>query len=117
MSTKKKVVRKRVVKRKGPNKADAVREALTANPKQKNSEIVAALAAKDIKVAPSQVSNIRKKMFGGTATRRVSKRTAGAKASGPLTLTSLLEAKAFANKVGGVENARKLVEALAEFRS
>lgn len=48
-----------MAKRKGPNKAAAIRDYLTANPTAKGVEVVAALAKAGIKVAPAQVSNVK----------------------------------------------------------
>ena len=48
-----------MAKRKGPNKAAAIRDYLAANPTAKGVEVVAALAKAGIKVAPAQVSNVK----------------------------------------------------------
>lgn len=48
-----------MAKRKGPNKAAAIREYLQANPTAKGVDVVKALAAKGMKVAAAQVSNVK----------------------------------------------------------
>lgn len=50
---------------KEPNKAQAIRDFFTVNPGAKGTEVVAALAARGITVAPAQVSNVKTAMGMG----------------------------------------------------
>jgi hypothetical protein len=56
----------------GVNKAQAIRDYLATNPTAKGTEVVAALKAKGINVAPAQVSNVKTagKKKGRKKTRR-----------------------------------------------
>ena len=85
------------------NKAEKIREAFEelghdARPK----DVIAALAAKHIKVAPAQVSNLKAKL--GSPKR-------GKKGTG-LSLDALLAAKKLVDTLG-IERAREAIDALA----
>ena len=98
----------------GVNKSQAIRDALTANPKAKSREIVALLAQKGIKVAPTLVYFVKSKM---RQTRRRQKKEQAASASrmfgiaDPVNL--ILKVKALAAETGGIANLKKLVDVLA----
>jgi hypothetical protein len=96
-----------MAKRKG-NKAASIRETFDqlghgARPK----DVIAALAAKKIKVSSAQVSNVKATMGGSTGGRKVR--------NGELTLDSLLMAKAFVDKMG-MAKAQSAVAALAKLQ-
>ena len=94
------------------NKAQAVRDYLTANPDAGVKEVVSALKEKGIKIQDSRVYFIRGKM---RAKKRRQTREKVAKVSpnsDPLTL--IREIKALAQRSGGLGKLQELVEALAE---
>ena len=109
---------KKRVKRGGPrssSKAQAVRDefdaqGLAARPK----DVIAALKAKGIVVAPAQVSNITATL----GTKKGGKKRAGAAtaSNGHLSIESLIEAKKLAERLGGVERALKAFTALSKLQ-
>lgn len=110
----------------GPNKSAAIREYLKTHPKAGPTEVCKALKkAKNMDLAPALVSNVRAAMEGrkgGKKKRRGAKpgpkagRPAGrpAASSTDKIVSSLIEARAFADKVGGVEQAQALLKALSK---
>ena len=98
----------------GVNKSQAIRDYINANPKSKPKEIVEALASQGVAVSPAFVStlksNDKRKGRKGPARRG---RPAGGSNSG-LGLESLVQAKKFADAMGGVSNAREALSALAK---
>jgi hypothetical protein len=98
--------------RKAPRgaKSQAIRDYLSTNKKAKTSEVVAALAANGIPVSGQMVSSIK-------ARRRMGKRRRKAEANGQvvgLSLTNLLAAKKLVDTVGGIDQAREAINALAK---
>lgn len=88
------------------SKAQAIRDefaaqGIDARPK----DIIATLASKGVEVSSAQVSNI-KATLGDKSGRK------GRGANGALSIEALLETKKFADSIGGVEVARKAIEAL-----
>jgi len=88
------------------SKAQAIRDefaaqGIDARPK----DIISSLASKGVEVSSAQVSNI-KATLGQKPGRR------GRGANGELSIDALLETKKFADSIGGVEVARKALEAL-----
>jgi hypothetical protein len=109
---------KRRAKRGGPrsnSKAQAVRDAFEkqgadARPK----DVIAALKAKGISVAPAQVSNIKASLRKKKGAKK--KTTAAAHSNGQLSLESLLEAKKLAVRLGGVDVALTALTALSKLQ-
>ncbi len=100
----------------GVNKSQAIRDYITANPKSKPKEIVEALTAQGVEVSPAFVSTLKSndKRKGGKGPGRRG-RPAGSKSGGSvLGVESLVQAKSFADKVGGIENAREILSALSK---
>ena len=97
------------------NKSDAIREALAQNPGAKTKEIVAALAAKGMKVAPTLIYYVKSKQ--NRARRRA--RRARAYDTARHTATSdpvgvVLRVRDLAREVGGMRSLKQLVDVLAE---
>jgi hypothetical protein len=97
------------------NKSEAVRGVLAQNPKATSREVIAQLAEKGIKVAPTMVYYVRSKLK--QASRRAkreraaeSSRQSGAK--NPVEL--VLRVKDLAREVGGIRYLKQLVDLLAE---
>lgn len=113
-ATKKTATKKKPApKKRGVNKSQAIRDYLDAHHDAKPKEVVESLAAKKVKVTPQQVSTVKSKMAGGAPKKR--RRVAGANGhakSDQVNLNLLIEAKRFASRAGGVEDAQRLLEAL-----
>ena len=97
------------------NKSDAIRGVLASTPKATSKEIVAALAEKGIKVAPSLIYFVKSK--ASHARRKTRRDTAAAtlRTSGmanPIELVTRV--KALASEVGGMKHLKQLVDLLAE---
>ncbi len=97
------------------NKSQVVREFLAANPTADSQEVIAAMAAKGVKVAPTLVYYVRSKL--GQA-RRKEKRERVAASSRQTGVTNpvelVLRVKDLAREVGGIANLKQLVDLLAE---
>ena len=107
--------RKSAANGKGPNKSEAIRQAIAAAPKAGVKELVATLAANGLKVQPSLVYMVRSKL--GRRRRRAKRESATATlrqagAANPVAL--IVKVKALASEVGGLRGLKALVDALAE---
>jgi hypothetical protein len=91
------------------NKSKAIREAHSANPGAKPSEIVKILATKNINVSPQLVSNVLTRL--GTVKRR-----RGARPHETLTVPQLEAAAQFAKSVGGLQQAHDALQFLSRLR-
>ena len=99
----------------GVNKSQEIRNALKDNPKAKSSEIVALLAAKGIKIAPSLVYMVKSHMKRKQRRQRRELATSTSKALGianPVDL--ILKVKALAGEAGGIRKLKQLVDVMAE---
>jgi hypothetical protein len=91
-------------------KTQAIRDYLSANKKAKASEVVSALAEKGITISPAAVYNLK-------ARKRMGRRRRKAEANGQvvgLSIDHLIAAKKLVDTVGGVQQAREAVDALAK---
>jgi hypothetical protein len=97
------------------NKSAAIREALAKTPGAKSREIVAQLAERGIKVAPTLVYYIKSKQ---SRERRKQKRKRAAGTTGWTGNGDVVElitkVKRLAADAGGIHNLKKLVDVLAE---
>lgn len=91
-------------------KSQAIRDYLAANKKAKASEVVAALAANGITVSTAIVYNLKARNKMGTRRRKTA---ANGHAVG-LSITGLIAAKKLVDTVGGIEQAREAINALAK---
>lgn len=100
----------------GPNKSQAIRDYLKAHPKAGPTEVCKELKKKGLTVAPALVSNVK-----AAALRKSGKKPAKRKGRGPgrpagaadkVSLASLIDAREFVDRVGGVEQAKSLLKAL-----
>ena len=107
-----------------PNKSEAIREYLKSHPDAGPTEVATELKKKGIDVALALVSNVKAAMLGR---KKKKKKKKGAKPgpktgrvgrpAGPtdkVSLAHLIEAREFAAKVGGVEQAQSLLKALGK---
>jgi hypothetical protein len=106
------VATKKKAPKEGPNKAQLIRDAL--------KKLGLDAPAKDVQsyteshgatVAAAQVSNIRTKLKEGGSGGKKSKA-----ANGAITGEDLIQARMMADKVGGVERAKELLEILNKLR-
>jgi hypothetical protein len=105
-------------KRTGANKSQAIRDYLASNPKATPSEIVEALSGQGVTVSQGLASNVK---YTSGAKGRKGKRGKGRVVklrrpmrgrSGNVSANDLFAAKAFADQVGGIAQARGVLEAL-----
>jgi hypothetical protein len=103
------------------NKSQIVREILTANPEMKAKEVVEAMAAKGHKITDALVYTIKGSMK--EKKKRKARVVKAAKAAVPSSngqatkadaITMIREVKSLAQKAGGYEKLKELVDALAE---
>ena len=97
------------------NKSDAIREYLSKSPKATSKEVVAALAEKGIKVAPSLIYFVKSKAIH--ARRKASRESAaeGLRSSGMMNPVELvMRLKDLARDMGGIKKLKQLVDLLAE---
>ena len=91
------------------NKSQAIRDMFEElGPDARGKDVVAALKQKRIAVSPAQVSNIKQTL--GKKKGRGRPRKSG------LDVDTLLDAKQFAEKVGGVEQASLALQTLAKLQ-
>lgn len=114
----------------GPNKSAAIREYMAEHPDAGPTEVCKELKKKGLDIAPALVSNVKAAMLGkksGGKKKRRGKpgpkpgkksvgRPAGStnQASDKVSISSLIDARDFAEKVGGVEKAQDLLKALGK---
>lgn len=99
----------------GVNKSDAIREALAQNPKAGPKDVVALLAGRGIKVAPSLVYFIKSKAKHARLKQKRARVAAASEGTGtgnPVEV--VLRVKDLAREVGGIGNLKMLVDLLAE---
>lgn len=98
----------------GLNKAQLIRDALKKLGMDAPAKDVQAFAeAQGATVAPAQISNLRTKLKGGKPAGRGRKVAVGA---GAVTANELVQARNMAEKVGGVERAKELLDILNRLR-
>ena len=115
-----------MAKTKGKNTSQTIRDYLTANPEAKAKEVVEALAKTGVKTNEGLVYAVkggmkekkrRKKRVAKAAMAAVSKPSSNgqpSKPSKPDAITMIREVKALAEKAGGYEKLKELVDALAQ---
>jgi hypothetical protein len=105
------------------NKSEIVREILTANPEMKAKEVVEAMAAKGHKITDALVYAVkgamkekkkRKARVVKAAKAAVSTASGNGTVSKGDAITMIREVKSLAQKAGGYEKLKELVDALAE---
>ena len=108
---------------KGFNKSQAVRDYLGENPQANVREVVEAMAAKQIEVSDNLVYGLkgamkekqqRKKRVAKAALATVATASSNGVEKKTDAITMIREVKALAEKAGGYEKLKELVDALAE---
>lgn len=106
--------------RSGVNQSQAIRGYLAEHPEATPKEIVAGLAQQGVKVSEGLAGNVKYTSRSGRGpgkARRGRGRPPGRRAgAGALTAQDLIEAKRLADQLGGLEQARKALEALEALR-
>lgn len=94
------------------NKSELVRDYAAANPKEKPKAIAAGIKSKHgVEVTPQQISTVLFQARAKSGKRKAKKRVPSI-VDAKVSLSSLLSAKEFAEKVGGVDEATTLLTAL-----
>lgn len=94
------------------SKAQAIRDEFASQgPSARPRDIIAALKAKGITVSSAQVSNLKASKGKRGPGRKSAGRHSG---NGMISLATLVEVKKLADRLGGVENARHALDALAQ---
>lgn len=102
----------------GVNKAQFIRDALKKLGIDAPAKDIQSLAAEQkLEIAPAQISNIRTKLKeGGRKKNRAAKEAASGGGGDSRIAADLLQARAMADKVGGVERAKTLLDLLNKLR-
>lgn len=94
------------------NKSELVRDYAAANPEEKPKAIAAGIKSKHgVEITPQQISTVLFQARAKTGKRKAKKRALSV-TEAKVSLSSLLSAKEFAEKVGGVDEAEALLTAL-----
>jgi hypothetical protein len=97
------------------NKSEAIREFLAENPNADTKGVVAGLAEKGLKVAPTLVYFIRSKQSQARRRARRERVAASSRGTGSKNpVEVVLRVKDLAREVGGIRNLKMLVDLLAE---
>ena len=107
-------------RRSGVNKSQAIREYLQTQPGATPKEIVAALAQQGVKVSEGLAGNVKYTSANRGPGRRRRGRPPGRggrpAGGGALSAQDLLDAKKLADQLGGIDQARRALEALQQLR-
>ncbi len=110
-------------------KVAAIRRYLNRHPDAKPREVVAALKRRGIDVTPASVSTIKHQLktkgllqpsgaaAGAKAKATPARRGRRPAAAGEITAEALMQAKSLADSLGGVEQAKKALDALAKLQT
>lgn len=103
----------------GLNRSEEVRKYLLAHPEAGPKEVVAVLAQQGITITSALVSNV--KYGSGRSKKAANHRTRAAtvppvEAGSDIPLDLLIEAKKFADRMGGIAQARAALDALASLQ-
>lgn len=101
----------------GVSKSESVRQYLAANPDAGPKQVSDALAKQGIKVSPTLVSGVKfhlAKKGKAKKAKAVQKQPAAPGSGRSLSLDDLVEAKKLADRLGGLDNAKAALEALAK---
>lgn len=100
---------------KGSSRSQAVREALTQNPKASSKEIIAQLAGRGVKVSPTLVYYVKSKRSQARRKEKRARVAATSRRTGtPNPVEMVIRVKELARELGGVQNLKVLVDLLAE---
>lgn len=94
----------------GPNKSAAIRDYMKSHPGAGPTEVCRELKKKGLTIAPALVSNVKAAMAG----KKPGKKKLGMRGGDTVSLSALVEAREFADRMGGVDNAQKILKALGK---
>jgi hypothetical protein len=106
-----------MAKKSGVNKSQTVREYLKSHPSSTNKEVAQTLAKQGIKLSPNHVANIKSQMALSQGKRK--RRSKAASAMSTKTGVDIHEIKAafvLLKQCGGVEKAKKALDAAREIQ-
>lgn len=95
------------------NKTQAIKDALEANPDMLPSRIAEALTNSGIKVSAAYVSTTKSAMKKNKGKKR-GRAYGGAKSGDLVSLPNLIEARKFVDRLGGIDEARLVIDALSK---
>lgn len=100
------------------NKSELIREILLGPGDARNRDVIATLGERKVRVSPAQVSNVRavliKKGELKPGRSKGKGRVRAAVGDAEISLDVLLEAKKLAQSLGGIDRARRALDALAK---
>lgn len=97
------------------SRSQAVRQALEQNPEASSKEIIARLASRGIKVAPTLVYYVKSKQSQARRKEKRARVAATSRGTGtPNPVEMVIRVKELARELGGVQNLKLLVDLLAE---
>ena len=96
------------------NRSQAIREVLTANPTIGSKDLIAQLAAKGVKVAPSLVYMVKSKLNKDQRKAKRARVTAAAGVTVKNPVEIIRGVKELARELGGYKSLKQLVDLLAE---
>ena len=100
------------------NKTQAVKDFLAENPDAATNDVVAAMKKQRITVSPNYVSTIKSNLKPKGKKKVVAKKKAAAEkqeaTDDKISLSALKEAKKLAATLGGIEQAKEAISALAQ---
>ena len=111
-TAKKKAARNADGRTDGVNKSQIIRDYVAKNPGAKPKEILAAVESQGVKVSQALVNNVLYRKSSGKATR--GKRGRPKKGT---QFDALLQAKELADKMGGIEEAKKALDVLSKLQT
>lgn len=95
------------------NKSQAIRDYLAGHPNAMPKDIQAGLAAEGVKVSSALISAVK---YGGKSAKGRRKAARGRAARTSITADELIHAKGLADRMGGVDRAKAVLEALAKLK-
>jgi hypothetical protein len=98
----------------GVNKTQVIKDMLAADPSASPKVVSADLATKGIKASPTYVSSIKSKLKGSHGRKRKGKKRRARDKGDAISIEALVEAKRFADKLGGVGKVKAIFDALAK---
>ena len=99
------------------NKSQTVRDYLKAHPDTSNKEVAEALTKQGVKISPNHVANIKSKRDVSKGKRkRRSKAATAMSAKGGVSVHEIKAAFVLLKECGGIENAKKALEAAREIQ-
>ena len=97
------------------NKTQAIKDALTQNPKASPKEISAMLSGRGLRISAIYVSNIKTKLRAKKK-KQTRKKATQSTTKDQVSISGLVKAKRMADEMGGVEKAKEMLETLTKLQ-